>query len=69
MTDDTRDQIGRLADYLMSHFPDEIGAGDPVHGEGAVDVAIRLLSRLEAVETICMQIGEGSDVEAVLSTA
>ena len=58
-------QTTRLANYLMEAWPDEIGAGDPVHGEGAVDVAIRLLKRLKALE----RSAEGDNVEAVLSTA
>lgn len=44
-----RDEIDRLADYLMEAWGHEIGLGDPA-GESAVDVAIRLLKRLEAVD-------------------
>jgi len=44
-----RDEIDRLADYLMEAWGHEIGLGDP-GGESAVDVAIRLLKRLEAVD-------------------
>jgi hypothetical protein len=40
-------EIDRLADFLLQEFPDEIGLGDPVSGESAVDVAIRLLRRLK----------------------
>jgi len=40
----TNKEIDRLADFLLKHYSDEIGKGDPVHGESAVDVAIRLLS-------------------------
>ena len=39
--------IERLADFLLSHYPDEIGRGNPVKGESAVEVAIRLLARKE----------------------
>lgn len=44
------DEISRLANYLMETWPDEIGGGDPIRSESAVDVAIRLLNRLKAVE-------------------
>jgi len=40
-------EIDRLANYLLKHFPHEIGRGDPIHGESAVDVAIRLLTMLK----------------------
>jgi hypothetical protein len=36
-------QITRLADCILTHFPEEPGRGG---SEGAVDVAIRLLTRL-----------------------
>lgn len=36
-------EIERLASYLLKHHEDEIGRGDPVNGESAVDVAIRLI--------------------------
>ena len=38
-------EIDRLADFLLKNYPNEIGKGDFVHGESAVDVAIRLLSK------------------------
>jgi hypothetical protein len=38
-------EIDRLAQYLLINHPDEIGKGNPVHGESAVDIAIRLLSK------------------------
>lgn len=44
-----REEIGRLADYLMGAWTHEIGMGNPA-GESAVDVAIRLLKRLEAYD-------------------
>jgi len=37
-------EIERLAEFLAQHFPRELGMGNHVHGESAVDVAIRLLS-------------------------
>lgn len=40
-------EIARLTNYLMKAWPDEIGTGDPVRGESAVDVAIRLLRKVE----------------------
>jgi len=38
-------QIERLANCILKHFPSEIGMGDPVQGEGACDVAVRLLQQ------------------------
>jgi len=38
-------EIDKLASYILAVWADEIGAGDPIHGESAVDVAIRLLER------------------------
>lgn len=48
--DETNPETARLAGYLLEYWADEIGAGDPVHGESAVDVAIRLLDRLREYE-------------------
>ena len=45
------EETTRLANYLMENWPHEIGTGDP-SGESAVDVAIRLLKRLEALERV-----------------
>lgn len=42
-------QIDKLAEFLLANYPDEIGAGDPVNGESAVEVAIRLLQPQEIV--------------------
>ena len=38
-------QVDRLGNCVMKHFSREIGMGDPVHGEGACDVAVRMLQR------------------------
>jgi hypothetical protein len=38
-------EIDKLADFLISKYPEEIGKGDYLYGESAVDVAIRLLSK------------------------
>ena len=38
-------EIDRLANFLLKEYPDEPGKGNPVHGESAVDVAIRLLTK------------------------
>ncbi len=40
-----KSEIDRLAAFLHKRFESEIGSGDPAHGESAVDVAIRLLTR------------------------
>ncbi len=37
-------EIDRLAAFMLEYYPHEMGVGDPVHGESAVDMAIRLLS-------------------------
>lgn len=39
------EEIGRLADFFLKNYPDEIGVGDPANGESAVDMAIRLLTK------------------------
>lgn len=36
-------ELLRLAAYISANHADDIGKGDPVNGESAVDVAIRLL--------------------------
>jgi hypothetical protein len=41
------EQVNALADFLLKEYPDEIGKGDPVHGESAMEVAIRLLTKRE----------------------
>lgn len=46
-----QNQIDTLADFLLANYPDEIGAGDPVNGESAVEVAIRLLQPSGIAET------------------
>ena len=38
-------EIDRLADFLMENYQAEIGKGDPINGESAVNVAIRLLQQ------------------------
>ncbi len=38
-------QIDQLSNCVLKHFADEIGLGDPVRGEGACAVAVRLLER------------------------
>lgn len=40
------DQIDRLSEFLLANFPGEIGRSNYQVSEGAVDVAIRLLSAL-----------------------
>lgn len=45
MSETASEQVDRLAQTIMEICPDEIGVGDPDHGEGAVDVAIRLIQR------------------------
>lgn len=62
-------EIDRLAGFLLKHHANEIGAGDPVNGESAVDVAIRLLQRnLTPIAgdraSICCNCGGRTDVIA-----
>lgn len=40
----TSSEVDRLAQFILANYSHEIGRGDPAHGEGAVDVAIRLLT-------------------------
>jgi hypothetical protein len=37
-------EINRLADFILKYYSQEIGLGNPIEGESAVDVAIRLLT-------------------------
>ena len=54
----TDDQIDLLANYIMAHCPFEIGGGDPRHGEGAVEVAIRLMGRMaDGIERALHELG------------
>jgi hypothetical protein len=39
-----RHQVDELARVILRNYPDQIGVGDPVHGESAVAVATRILS-------------------------
>jgi len=50
MSSHAEKELARLSSYLLAHWHEEIGAGNRVHGETAVDVAIRLLRRLEKIE-------------------
>lgn len=43
-------EIDRLAAFILRYYPHEIGVGNFQHGESAVDVAIRLLSKEEEKE-------------------
>ena len=45
-------EIQKLANYLMKEWQGDIGGGDPIHGESAVDCAIRLLSKLKLEKSI-----------------
>ena len=45
-------EVDRLAEFLLSKSPHEIGRGDFVNGESAVDVAIRLLNEQSEREAI-----------------
>jgi len=40
-----KSEIERLASFILKYYSDEIGKGDFQHGESAVDVAIRLMTR------------------------
>ena len=44
-------QHALLSDIIFRHFPDEIGKGDPVNGESAVQVAVRLIAELAEMRT------------------
>ena len=44
-------EVDRLASFILKNCPDEINKIDvPITGEGAVDVAIRLISELKRIE-------------------
>lgn len=36
-------EIDRLAKWILANCPEEIGKGNPITGESAVDVAIRMM--------------------------
>jgi hypothetical protein len=48
----TKDQINKLASYLLAEWEGDIGKGDPIHGEGAVDCAIRLLKKVKIEKSL-----------------
>ena len=43
----TQRQIDFLAEYLLTEFNDEIGKGESPNGEGAIEMAVRLLIKLK----------------------
>lgn len=40
----SKEEIERLSLWILNNIPEEIGVGDPIKGESAVDVAIRILT-------------------------
>lgn len=50
-------QVEMLAKFLMSHpvYSREVGKTDDLHGEGAIECAIRLLSQPPKVPTLTNQ--------------
>jgi hypothetical protein len=50
-------EIARLSLFLMNHYRDHLGTGDPRNGESAVDCAIRLLSAAD--QGCCLYAGPG----------
>lgn len=55
----------------MARCPFEIGEGDPKHGEGAGDVAIRLIGRMaDGIERALAELGmPGEDYPAPVANA
>ena len=43
----TQKQVDYLAQFLIENFEDEIGGGKSHNGEGAIEMAVRLLLRLK----------------------
>jgi len=43
-------EIDRLSSFILKNYPEEIGRGNFSGGESAVDVAIRLLKKLQVHE-------------------
>lgn len=52
-------QIDKLSLFILNEFPDEIGKGDFKKGEGAVEVAIRLLKDLKHSKEVIRQAVSG----------
>lgn len=49
---ETASELDRLSQFILAHYPDEPGRGDPEHGETTIDVAIRLLTPATATVTV-----------------
>ena len=42
-----QNQVNLLAKFLIENFEDEIGKGESPNGEGAIEMAVRLLIKLK----------------------
>ena len=43
-------EIERLGQFILNELSDEIGRGNPVNGESAVDIAIRLMKEFKSYD-------------------
>ena len=43
----TQNQVDLLAQFLIENFEEEIGKGESLNGEGAIEMAVRLLIKLK----------------------
>ena len=43
-------EIDKLAKFILTELSNEIGSGNPVNGESAVDVAIRLMKEFKSYD-------------------
>jgi len=42
----------KLADWILANWPEQIGVGNPLEGESAAEVAIRLMDELRVLKHI-----------------
>jgi len=42
-----QNQVDLLAQFLVENFEEEIGKGESPNGEGAIEMAVRLLTKLK----------------------
>ena len=51
----------RLADWILANCPEEIGGGDPKHGESAAEIAIRIIQERNRIRTVISTVHESVD--------
>ena len=46
----TQNQVDLLAHFLVENFEEEIGKGESPNGEGAIEMAVRLLAKFKKAQ-------------------